>query len=85
MEQIRNVTQLIEGNVQEYALFEVNRTQQQYQAMQIGLTRWAIGGLGMILAAILFSIVGRLADHEKHLCADQEAARCHHHDRAPRH
>lgn len=57
MEQIRSVTQLIEGNVQEYALFEVNRTQQQYQAMQIGLTRWAIGGLGAIVAAILFSIV----------------------------
>lgn len=57
MEQIRTVTQLIEGNVQEYALFEVNRTQQQYQAMQIGFTRWAIGGLGMILAALLFSIV----------------------------
>jgi two-component system, sensor histidine kinase YesM len=57
MEQIRSVTQLIEDNVQEYALFEVNRTQQQYQAMQIGLTRWAIGGLGVIVAAILFSIV----------------------------
>ena len=57
MEQIRTVTQLIEDNVQEYALFEVNRTQQQYQAMQIGFTRWAIGGLGMIVAAILFSIV----------------------------
>jgi two-component system sensor histidine kinase YesM len=57
MEQIRNVSQLIEENVQEYALFEVNRTQQQYQAMQIGLTRWAIGGLGVIVAAILFSIV----------------------------
>jgi two-component system, sensor histidine kinase YesM len=56
MEQIRNVTQLIEDNVQEYALFEVNRTQQQYRDMQIGLTRWAIGGLGVILAAILFSI-----------------------------
>jgi two-component system sensor histidine kinase YesM len=57
MDQIRSVTQLIEDNVQEYALFEVNRTQQQYQAMQIGLTRWAIGGLGVIVAAILFSIV----------------------------
>ena len=56
MEQIRNITQLIEANVQEYALFEVNRTQQQYQEMQIGLTRWAIGGLGVIVAAILFSI-----------------------------
>jgi two-component system sensor histidine kinase YesM len=57
VEQIRTVTQLIEDNVQEYALFEVNRTQQQYQGMQVGLTRWAIGGLGMILAAILFSMV----------------------------
>jgi two-component system, sensor histidine kinase YesM len=57
MEQIRSVSQLVEENVQEYALFEANRTQQQYQAMQSGLTRWAIGGLGMIVAAILFSIV----------------------------
>ena len=56
MEQIRDVSQLIEDNVQEYALFEVNRTQQQYRDMQIGLTRWAIGGLVVILAAILFSI-----------------------------
>src|SRR6185503_16533433 len=54
MEQIRDVSQLIEDNVQEYALFEVNRTQQQYQAMQIGLTRWAIGGLVVIVAAILY-------------------------------
>jgi two-component system, sensor histidine kinase YesM len=57
IEQIRNISQLVEENVQEYALFEVNRTQQQYQVMQIGLSRWAIGGLGMIIAAILFSIV----------------------------
>lgn len=57
MGQIRDVSQLIEANIQEYALFEVNRTQQQYQAMQIGLTRWALGGLAMIVAAILFSII----------------------------
>ncbi len=57
MEQIRDVSQLIEGNVQEYTLFEVNRTQQQYQVMQVGLTRWAIGGIVVIIAAILFSIV----------------------------
>ena len=57
MEQIRSVTQLIEDNVQEYALFEVNQTQQQYETMQTGFTGWAIGGLGMIVAAILFSIV----------------------------
>jgi two-component system sensor histidine kinase YesM len=56
MAQIRDISQLIEADVQEYALFEVNRTQRQYQAMQVGLTRWTIGGLGVIVAAILFSI-----------------------------
>ncbi len=57
MEEIRSITQLIEGNVQAYALFEVKRTQQQYQAMQSDLTRWAIGGLSVIMTSILFSIV----------------------------
>lgn len=57
IDQIRDVTQLIEDNVQEYALFEVNRTQQQYLVLQAGLTRWAIAGLVVIVAAILFSIV----------------------------
>lgn len=57
IDQIRDVTQLIEDNVQEYALFEVNRTQQQYLVLQAGLARWAIAGLVVIVAAILFSIV----------------------------
>ncbi len=57
MEEIRSITQLIEGNVQAYALFEVKRTQLQYQAMQSDLTRWAIGGLSVIITSIGFSIV----------------------------
>ncbi|WP_110514460.1 sensor histidine kinase [Herpetosiphon llansteffanensis] len=57
MEEIRSITQLIEGNVQAYALFEVKRTQQQYQAMQSDLTSWAIGGLSVIITSIGFSIV----------------------------
>jgi two-component system sensor histidine kinase YesM len=57
VEQIRTVTQLIEDAVQEYALFEVNRTQQQYQAMQTSFTGFALGAVGMLIAAILFSIV----------------------------
>ncbi len=56
LEQIRTVSQLVEDNVQEYALFEVDRTQQQYIEMQASLTRWAFGGVIMIMAAILFSI-----------------------------
>lgn len=57
VEEIRSVTQLIEEAVQEYALFEVNRTQQQYQAMQTGFTSLAFGGIGVLIAAIAFSIV----------------------------
>ena len=57
VEQIRTVTQLIQDAVQEYALFEVNRTQQQYQDMQTGFTSLVFGGIGMLIAAILFSIV----------------------------
>lgn len=56
LEQIRTVSQLVEDNIQEYTLFEVDRTQQQYIEMQASLARWAIGGVIMILAAILFSI-----------------------------
>ncbi|OJV90643.1 MAG: hypothetical protein BGO39_19665 [Chloroflexi bacterium 54-19] len=57
VEQIRTVTQLIEDAVQEYALFEVNRTQQQYQAMQAGFATLAFGGVGILFAAIVFSLV----------------------------
>ena len=56
LEKIRTVSQLVEDDVQTYALFELERTQQQYTAMQASLARWAAGGLAVILAAILFSI-----------------------------
>lgn len=56
IERIREVSQLVENNVQEYALFEVKRTDQQYHAMQAGLTSWAITGVGAMVAAVLFSI-----------------------------
>jgi two-component system sensor histidine kinase YesM len=47
----------VEEDVKDYALFEVNRTEQQYRALQTSLTRWAIAsGIG-IAAAALFSIV----------------------------
>lgn len=61
LEKTRNVSQLVEDNVQEYALFEVNRTDQQYQALQSSLTRWAISGMAMIAASILFSIIAAWA------------------------
>jgi two-component system sensor histidine kinase YesM len=56
MAQIRIVSQLVEDNVQGYALFEVSHTQQQYLAMQSSLSRWGLGCLAAIVAAVLFSI-----------------------------
>jgi two-component system sensor histidine kinase YesM len=57
LEEIRRVSQLVEDNVQEYALFEVERTEQQYHIMQESLTRWALSGLAVFAASILFSIL----------------------------
>ncbi|KAB8145587.1 sensor histidine kinase [Chloroflexia bacterium SDU3-3] len=57
LEHMRTVTQLVEDDVQDYALFEVERTQVEYAEMQAGLTRWAIGGTVMMLTAVAFSIV----------------------------
>lgn len=56
LEQVRLVSQLVEDNVQEYTLFEVDRTEQQYRAMQASLDRWAISSLMMIGASIMFSV-----------------------------
>lgn len=56
LERIRAVSQLAEDDLQDFALFEVARTEQQYQAMQASLARWAVAGVGAMLAAILFSI-----------------------------
>jgi len=57
LEEIRRVSILVEEDVKDYALFEVNRTEQQYRALQTSLDRWAVAsGIG-IAAAALFSIV----------------------------
>jgi two-component system sensor histidine kinase YesM len=52
MERIRWVSGLVEENVQDYMLFEVNRTEQQYRALQVALQRWIYASIfGMLLAA----------------------------------
>ncbi len=57
LERIREVSQLVEDDVQEYALFELDRTQQQYRDLQESLSNRAIGGMVFLMAAVLFSIV----------------------------
>ncbi len=57
MERIRDVSALVEANVQDYMLFEVNRTGQQYRDLQAGVQQWMIvSALGMAIA-VIFSIV----------------------------
>jgi len=57
MENIRFASSVVEEVVQDYALFEVHRTESQYQVMREGLVRWEGVSIVLMLAAILFSVV----------------------------
>jgi two-component system sensor histidine kinase YesM len=56
LENIRFATAVVEEVVQDYALFEVHRTESQYQVMREGLVRWEIISILLMLGATLFSI-----------------------------
>ncbi len=57
LENIRFASSVVEEVVQDYALFEVNRTEGQYEVMREGLVRWEGLSILLMLAAILFSVV----------------------------
>jgi two-component system sensor histidine kinase YesM len=57
LENIRFVTSVMEEVVQNYVLYEVNRTEGQYQAMREGYVRWQIFSIFLILSAVGFSVV----------------------------
>jgi two-component system sensor histidine kinase YesM len=57
MERIRWISGLVEENVQDYMLFEVNRTEQQYRALEASLQRWIYVSIFGMSAAVIFSIV----------------------------
>src|SRR5215216_4921206 len=57
LEDIRFVTSVMEEVVQNYVLYEVNRTEGQYQAMREGYVRWQIFSLILIFSAVGFSVV----------------------------
>jgi two-component system sensor histidine kinase YesM len=57
LENIRFASSVVEEVVQGYALFEVNRTESQYQVMREGLVRWEGVSIVLILAAIIFSVL----------------------------
>lgn len=56
LDNIRGVSSVVEEVVQEYVLFEVSRTEKQYQAMSRTFNRWAISSAILIGSALVFSI-----------------------------
>jgi len=57
LEKIRFVSGVAEGVVQDYVLFEVNRTNDQYQQMRTSFARWETFSILLIFVAIAFSVV----------------------------
>ncbi len=57
LEQIYFVTGVVENVVQDYELFEVNRTNGQYQQMRAGFVVWEIFALTLTFGAVVFSIL----------------------------
>jgi two-component system sensor histidine kinase YesM len=57
LEKIRFVTSVMEEVIQDYVLYEVNRTEGQYQAMREGFARWQIFSIILIFSAVAFSVV----------------------------
>ena len=57
LEDIRFVTSVVDNVVQDYVLFEVNRTNGQYQQMRSGFVVWEIFAITLTFGAIVFSIL----------------------------
>lgn len=57
LEDIRFATSVLEEVVQDYALYEVQRTETQYQVMREGFARWQIYSVILIFSAVGFSVV----------------------------
>ena len=57
LENIRGVSELVEDLVQEYMLFEVNRSESKYGEVQRSLTRWVVISTIVTLLALVFSVV----------------------------
>jgi two-component system sensor histidine kinase YesM len=57
LENIRFVTGVVEEVVQDYLLFEVSRTEQQYQAMRTGFNHWQYSYIALMFFAAGFSVL----------------------------
>lgn len=57
LDKIRFASSVVEQVVQDYALYEVQRTGTQYQQMRAGFTRWEASYLVLMFGAFCFSIL----------------------------
>jgi two-component system sensor histidine kinase YesM len=57
LENIRFATSVLEEVVQNYVLYEVHRTEGQYQVMRESFVRWQIFSIILIFSAVAFSVV----------------------------
>jgi len=57
LENIRFVSGVVEEVVRDYVLFEIQRTNTQYQEMRRGFVRWEILSILLMLGAVGFSVV----------------------------
>jgi two-component system, sensor histidine kinase YesM len=57
LERIRDVTQLIDINIQDYILFEIRRAEQQYAETQQNFIRWVWTSAVIMFLAVIFSIL----------------------------
>jgi two-component system sensor histidine kinase YesM len=57
LENIRFATSVMEEVVQNYVLYEVHRTEDQYQVMRENFVRWQIFSIILIFSAVGFSVV----------------------------
>jgi len=57
LEKIRFATSVLNDVVQDYVLYEVNRTEGQYQVMSEGFDRWKTLSIILILSAVGFSVL----------------------------
>jgi two-component system, sensor histidine kinase YesM len=61
LENVRGVSSVVEGVVQDYVLFEVNQADQQYRVMSQGFTQWEVFYVVLLIAAIGFSVIAAWA------------------------
>jgi two-component system sensor histidine kinase YesM len=57
LENIRFDTSVLEEVIQNYVLYEVNRTENQYQVMRESYLRWQFFSIILIFSAVVFSVV----------------------------